>query len=53
MKRSARLARMIAEGTVAPPAEHGMPDLVADLASGVESLCDLIVADRAKERRRS
>jgi len=39
-------------GDVVPPAERGMPDLVPDLASDVESLSDILVADRDEERRR-
>lgn len=35
-----------------PPAEHGMPELVHDLAPDLESLADLVVADRDKERNR-
>lgn len=46
------LQYMIASGDVTPPAEQGMPDLVPDLAPGVESLADLLVADRDRERRR-
>jgi hypothetical protein len=43
---------MIAAGTARPPAEHGMPELIHDLAPGLESLADLLVADRDKERNR-
>lgn len=44
--------QMIAAGRARPPAEHGMPDLIHDLAPGLESLADLVVADRDKERNR-
>jgi len=37
---------------VTPPAELGMPDLMLDLAPGVDSLSDLLIADRERERRR-
>ncbi|MGH3774958.1 MAG: type II toxin-antitoxin system Phd/YefM family antitoxin [Pseudonocardiaceae bacterium] len=46
------LQQMIAAGTVRPPAACGMPELIPDLAPGVESLADLLVADREKERSR-
>jgi prevent-host-death family protein len=46
------LQRMVSEGTARPPAEQGMPDLIPELADGVASLSDLIVADRDEERRR-
>lgn len=45
------LERMIAEGTVEPPAELGMPDLIDELAD-LGSLSDLLIADRERERRR-
>ena len=46
------LERMISEGTVRPPVERGMPDVISDLADDVESLSDLVIADRDKERNR-
>jgi len=46
------LQQMIAAGTVRPPIEHGMPELIPDLAPGQESLADLLIADRDKERNR-
>ncbi len=46
------LKRMISNGAVRPPAERGMPDLITDLAHEVESLSDLVIADRDKERKR-
>ncbi|MGH3905773.1 MAG: type II toxin-antitoxin system Phd/YefM family antitoxin [Pseudonocardiaceae bacterium] len=46
------LQEMIATGRAKPPTEHGMPELIDDLAPGVESLADLLVADRDKERNR-
>ena len=39
------LQRMVEAGEAKPPAEPGMPDLVADLAPEIESLSDLVVAD--------
>ena len=46
------LQQMIAAGGARPPAEHGMPELISDLAPGLESLAALLVADRDKERTR-
>ncbi len=38
--------RMISDGTVRPPAEDGMPNVIPDLADDVASLSDLVIADR-------
>lgn len=46
------LQHLIATGGVTPPVEQGMPDLISDLAPDVQSLSDLLVADRDRERRR-
>ena len=46
------LARLIAEGTVTPPAEDGMPDLIPDLASDIHSVADLLLAEREQDRDR-
>lgn len=46
------LQRMISAGEVRPPTEQGMPDLVPELAPEIESLSDLLVASRDKERNR-
>jgi prevent-host-death family protein len=46
------LQQMVATGTVRPPAEHGMPELIPDLAPDRASLAALLIADRAKERNR-
>lgn len=46
------LERMISNGSIRPPAEQGMPDLIPDLAHEVESLSDFVIADRDKERKR-
>lgn len=50
--RPITLERLIATGEAQPPSEDGMPDLVADLAPGVASLADIVVADRDRERGR-
>ncbi len=46
------LQQMIAAGSARPPAEHGMPELIDDLAPDLESLADLLVVDRDEERNR-
>jgi prevent-host-death family protein len=46
----AMLHQLISSGVASAPAEHGMPDLIPDLVPEVDSLADLLVADR--ERRR-
>jgi antitoxin (DNA-binding transcriptional repressor) of toxin-antitoxin stability system len=46
------LQRMIDSGEVSPPTEQGMPELIPDLAPDIDSLSDLLVADRDKDRRR-
>ena len=46
------LQLMVAAGEVKVPSERGMPDLIPELASDVESLADLLIADRDKERNR-
>jgi prevent-host-death family protein len=51
-ERPGTLRRLIDSGEVTPPAELGMPDLILELAPEVESLSDLLIAERDKERRR-
>ena len=46
------LHRMIAAGEVRPPAEQGIPDIIPELAPGIDSLADLVIADREKDRNR-
>jgi prevent-host-death family protein len=50
--RPGTLQRAVDAGEVSPPAEVGMPDLVLELAPGIASLSDLLIADRDKERNR-
>jgi prevent-host-death family protein len=52
IERPGTLQRLIDAGEVTLPAELGMPDLALELAPEVESLSDLLVADRDQERRR-
>jgi hypothetical protein len=41
---------MVAEGTATAPAEDGLPELMDDLVPEVDSLTDLLLAERARER---
>lgn len=52
IEQPSTLARMVAAGEAKPPAERGMPDVDPDLAADIDSLSDLLVADRDKERNR-
>ena len=44
------LSRLLAEGTVTAPAAQGMPDLMPDLVPDVDSVADLLLAERERER---
>jgi len=44
------LSRLVAEGTASAPAERGMPELMEDLVPEVESVSDLLLAERDQER---
>jgi prevent-host-death family protein len=46
------LRHLIDSGEVTPPAELGMPDLMLELVPELDSLSDVLIADRDKERRR-
>jgi prevent-host-death family protein len=46
------LQSLVAAGEATAPAETGMPEVIPELAPGIESLSDLLIADRDKERNR-
>ena len=48
-ERPSTLQRMISANEARAPAEPGMPDVLADLAPGVGSLAEFLIADRARE----
>jgi prevent-host-death family protein len=52
IEQSTTLERLMNTGEVTPPAETGIPDLVPELAADAESLADMIVAERDRERHR-
>lgn len=51
-EQAATLQRMISSGEARPPAEQGMPVVIEDLAPETESLSELLIADRERERNR-
>jgi prevent-host-death family protein len=44
------LSRLVAEGTATAPSDNGLPDLIPDLVPDVDSLSDVLLADRQRER---
>ena len=40
----------VAEGTVTAPAEDGLPELMEDLVPEIDSVSDLLLAERASRR---
>ena len=44
------LSRLVADGTATAPAEDGLPELLEDLVPEVESVTDLLLRERARER---
>lgn len=44
------LSRLVAEGTVTVPVDHGMPELIEDLVPEVDSITDLLLAERERDR---
>jgi len=44
------LGRMVAEGTATAPAEHGLPEMIPGLVPEIDSLTDLLLAERERER---
>ena len=44
------LSQMVAAGTATAPTESDMPELIPDLAPGIDSVSDLLLAEREQER---
>ena len=44
------LHRLVADGTATAPAEQGMPELIDDLVPELDSVADLLIAERDRER---
>ncbi|WP_324273540.1 hypothetical protein [Blastococcus brunescens] len=43
------LHELVASGQATAPVDQGMPELIPDLAPGVDSLAELLIADRTRE----
>ena len=52
VERPGALHQLVASGEATAPAEQGMPDLIPDLAPEADSLAELLIADRDRERGR-
>jgi len=52
VERPGTLHRLVAEGEATAPVERGIPDLIADLLPETDSLTEVLVADRDRERAR-
>jgi prevent-host-death family protein len=44
------LHRLVTAGTATAPAEQGMPELIDDLVPELDSVAELLVAERERER---
>jgi prevent-host-death family protein len=52
VERPGVLHGLVIAGEATAPIEQGMPELIADLVPETESLADVLLADRDRERRR-
>ncbi|WP_100497727.1 type II toxin-antitoxin system Phd/YefM family antitoxin [Geodermatophilus chilensis] len=52
VERPGALHELVASGEATAPIDQDMPELIPDLAPEVESLAELLVADRRRERDR-
>jgi prevent-host-death family protein len=50
VERPGTLHRLVVTGEATAPAESGMPELIADLLPEVDSVTDVLLADRDRER---
>lgn len=46
------LRRLVAAGTATVPAQQGLPELISDLAPEMESMTELLLADRERDQSR-
>jgi hypothetical protein len=44
------LHRLVADGTATAPVERGMPELIPDLVPELDSVAELLIAERDRER---
>ena len=52
VERPGTLHDLVASGEATAPVDQGMPELMPDLAPQVDSLAELLAADRRRERGR-
>lgn len=52
VERPGALHELVASGEATAPIDQDMPELIPDLAPEVESLAELLVADRRRDRDR-
>ncbi|MDP9427916.1 MAG: type II toxin-antitoxin system Phd/YefM family antitoxin [Actinomycetota bacterium] len=52
VERPGALHELVASGEATAPIDQDMPELIPDLAPEVDSLAELLVADRRRERDR-
>lgn len=50
VESSGVLSRLVAEGSATAPVESGLPELIEDLAQELDSVSDLLLADRDRRR---
>lgn len=50
IEQAGALSRLVGEGTVTAPTEQGMPELIPDLAPEIDSVADILLAERDRER---
>ena len=50
MEPTGVLSRLVAEGTATAPVEDGLPELIEDLVPEVDSVTDLLLEERARDR---
>jgi antitoxin (DNA-binding transcriptional repressor) of toxin-antitoxin stability system len=50
VERPGSLHDLVADGRATAPVDQGMPELIPDLAPELDSLAELVVADRRHER---
>jgi prevent-host-death family protein len=52
VERPGALHQLVVAGEATAPAEHGMPELIDDLLPETDSVTDVLLADRDRDRQR-
>ena len=52
VRRPGPLPDLVAPGEATAPVDQGMPELIPDLAPGLDTLSELVIADRRHQRGR-